>query len=233
VKGSRYDLIRGTFADLDRWAQRLGVAYVHQSGSELAQDDLDWSVMSVSAVAVSSMAAARDHLQAVRVHIEARQLFPFAQASLVRTATLSAAQAVWVLAPDRRHDRVRNARTLAQHMYEQHLVFLRDLQALAASPHAGTDAVEGHVAQRLAELSAKRAADGQKSRFEATKTIEVAAQATWGRPEAALEAKVEWRRGSAAAHGLMWSVLGRQETRQTGTPDAGGVAAFDARGGIA
>ncbi len=178
------------------------------------------------------MAAANDHLQAVHVHIEARQLFPFAQASLVRTAMLSAAQAVWVLAPDDRHERIRNARTLTQHMYEQHLQFLHDLQGLAHTPHAGTDTVERHVTQRLAELSARRTANGQKSRFGATKTIEVAAQATWGRPEMALEAGAEWRRGSGAAHGLVWSVLGRQETRQAGAPDVDGVAQFQAGGSI-
>jgi hypothetical protein len=232
VSDGHYDRVLGTFADLDVWGHRLAVVHLPEPGSDLAEDDEDWPVLPVSQIAVSGLAAARDHLQAVRIHIDARQLFPFAQASLIRTATLAAAQAVWVLAPDEREARIGNARTLTQHLYEEHLKFLRDLQALAASPHAGTDAVEGLVTQRLAELSAKRAADGQRSRFEATKTIEVAALATWGRPEMALEARVEWRRGSAAAHGLVWSVLGRPGTQQAGDADSGGVAAFEAGGSI-
>jgi hypothetical protein len=185
-----------------------------------------------SQVAVAGLAAARDHLQAVRIHIDARQLFPYAQASLIRTATLAAAQAIWVLAPEEREDRIRNARTLTLHLYDEFLKFLRDLQDLPPSPHAGTDDVERLVAQRLSELAQKRAADGQKARFQATRTIEAAALATWGHPEVALEARVEWRRGSAAAHGLVWSVFSQPGTRQAGDPDSGGVAPFEAGGSI-
>lgn len=226
--------VRATFADLDAWGARVRTPYVPLPGSELATDDLDWPAFPASQVAASGIGAARDHLQAVRVHLEVRpaQLFPFAQATLVRTAMLSAAQAVWVLAPDARSDRVARARTLAQHTYEQHLLFLRDLQALTAAPHTGNDSVAAHVALRLAELRARRAADGQKSKFEATATIEQAALATWGRPELALEAKVEWRHGSGAAHGLSWALLGQAGTTQAGAPDADGVAAFEAAGSI-
>lgn len=226
--------IRQTFADLDAWGARLRNVYRPAPGSDLAEDDLDWPVLPVSQVAIAGMGAARDHLQAVRIHLDVKppEVFPFAQGTLLRTAMLSAAQAVWVLAPDARADRVKNARTLAHHTYEQHLLYLRDLQALAPEPHANTDAVAAHVQQRLDELTALRASQGQKAKFEATRTIEEAALTAWGRPEIALEAKVEWRRGSGAAHGLVWSVLGRRETVQAGSADEDGVAAFEAGGSI-
>lgn len=232
MSGSPYDGVLGTFGDLDAWGQRLAVVHLPQPGSDLAEDDRDWPVFPVSQVAVSGMAAARDHLQAVRIHIDARQLFPFAQASLIRTATLAAAQVVWMLAPDEREDRISNARTLTLHVYDEFLKFLRDLQDLPPGPDADTDTVKRLVEQRLAELAQKRAVDGQKSLSEATKTIGLAAHATWGRPEMALEARVEWRRGSAAAHGLAWSAFGQPGTRQAGDPDSGGVAPFEAGGSI-
>ena len=125
--------IRATFADLDAWGVRLRTVYRPAPGSDLAADDLDWPVLPVSQVAIAGMGSARDHLQAVRVHLDLDlpEVFPFAQGTLLRTAMLSAAQAVWVLAPDAPADRVKNARTLARHTYEQHLLYLRDLQSLA------------------------------------------------------------------------------------------------------
>jgi hypothetical protein len=223
------DRVRATFLNLYRWGLRLAHPFIPEPGSELADDDADWRWMPVSQVAVTSMGAARDHLQAVRVHVDAGEFFPFAQQTLLRTAMLAAAQAVWVLAPDQRPERIRNARTIAHENYAKHLTYLRDLQALSPAPHAGTDAVARHAAQRRDELAGLRAADGQE-RLPLTPTdvIQAAVRATWGSREMATEARVEWRRGSGAAHGLSWSVLGRPDTRQAGASDPDGVAAFAA-----
>ncbi len=56
MNSTRYDLIRGTFPDLDGWGQRLGVVSVPLPAGELAEDHRDWPAMSVSHVAVSSVA---------------------------------------------------------------------------------------------------------------------------------------------------------------------------------
>lgn len=231
MSDEHYEAIRGTYPDLDRWGQRVAAPYRPQPGSDLADDDADWSSLPLSQVAVSSIAAARDHLQAVRIHLEVRQVFPFAQASLLRTALLSAAQAVWLLAPADRDQRIERARTLTLHIYDQHLRFLRDLQARATTPHADTDAVERLVAERFDRLTRRRDADGQRARFNATDVIEAAALAAWGRPDLALEAKIEWRSGSGAAHGLLWSLFGQRGTRP-GQPDAAGMATFQAGGAV-
>lgn len=224
--------VRETFPDLYRWGLRLAHPFVPAPGSELAEDDSDWRWTPVSQVAFTGMGAARDHLQAVRVHIEAGELFPFAQQTLLRTAILAAAQGVWVLAPNDREERLRRARTFAYENLKQHLVFLRDLQGLSPAPHAGTDAVERHAAQRRTELADLRAAAGQGAQpLNATDVIQKAVLATWGSPELATEARVEWRRGSGAAHGLPWSVLGRQGTR-AGAADEDGMATFHAGGSI-
>jgi hypothetical protein len=99
--------------------------------------------------------------------------------------------------------------------------------------HTGTDAVERHAALRRAELADLRAAaDQEPLPLNATDVIQQAVLATWGSREMATEARVEWRRGSGAAHGLPWSVLGRQETRQAGAADADGMATFHAGGSI-
>lgn len=231
MSSKHYEAVVGTFPTLDDWRDRLGTVYTPQPGSELAADDADWPALPLSQVAVGSMGAAKDHLQAVRVLIEAREVFPYAQASLVRTALLSAGQAVWLLAPDDRAERLKNARTLTAHIHDQHLHFLHDLQDLAPSPHSGTDAVEQHVTLRSQQLTQQRAADGQKAKFNATEVIQTAALAAWGKADLAKEAKAEWRRGSGAAHGLLWSTFGGPGTRMTDA-DANGMATFQTGGAI-
>lgn len=223
--------VRSTFKDLDAWRLRLSTPFQPAPGSELATDDSDWLPTPVSQIAVAAAGAARDHLQAVRVQIDARNLFPYAQMTLIRTAMLAAAQAVWVFAPAASSQRIERARTLAKQEYEQHLLFLTDLMALAPADK-NTASVHQHVSQRLAQLDAKRAADGQRAKFEATRTVELAALATWGSTQTALEAKVEWRRGSGAAHGLLWSVLGQPGTQQTASSTTGGLATFTTGGTI-
>ena len=225
--------VLSTFPDLDAWGQRLQRPFVPEPGSELAKDDADAPGVLVSQFALMGAAAARDHLQAVRVHIEANTFFPIAQQTLTRTAILAGAQAVWILAPDAREERLRRARAFGHENLKQHVVYLRELQELAATPHAGTGTVEQFASQRRAELAKLREAAGQaKAKLIATDVIHEAVLATWGRRGLADEARVEWRRGSGAAHGLPWSVLGRSDTLQAEAADADGVAVFHAGGSL-
>lgn len=224
--------VRETFPQLDTWGRRFHFAFRPEPGSDLAQDDEDWPVLPLTQVAVASMGAARDHLQAVRVTVEVSPFFPFAQATLIRTATLAAAQAVWILAPAESEERIRNCRTLLQHIYDQHALFLRDLKASSPETHEGTNEALVHGELRLQEMKEHRATDGQKSAFNATAVIESAAQTTFGDARTALEAKAEWRRGSGAAHGLLWTIFGQPETKVTPDDDGSGMAAFEADGGM-
>ena len=114
-------------------------------------------------------------------------------------------------------------------MYDKHGQFLNDLSALAGGAHADTETVRTHVAGRAEELREKRDAAGERATFQATPVIEDAVRETLGELFA-LEAKVEWRRGSGAAHGLPWSLLGVPSATQIGG-DADGMAVFQATGG--
>lgn len=81
---------------------------------------MDWKPWPLSQLAFGGLAAARDHLQAIRVHIEAGQLFPLATDTLLRGALLGAAQTVWMLAPDDQPTRLDYARTAAAEMLRRH-----------------------------------------------------------------------------------------------------------------
>lgn len=131
--------VSSTWPSLDRWRQRLAEPFVPEPTSELAHDDDDWPPMPLTQVVWAGIAAASDHLQALRVHLDPPlggkgYLFPFAQFTLSRSALIGASQAVWVLAPDDRTQHLRRSRTVNRATMGEHLKFLRHLQG-AALPH--------------------------------------------------------------------------------------------------
>lgn len=212
--------IVSTWSQLDGWRTRLGVAAPPASGSELAVDDSDFVGWPTSRLAHGGLIAAVDHLQAVRVHLQARNMFPFATGTLLRGALLGSAQAVWLLSPNDRPARLERSRQLAEEMTVNHHRYLNDLRTIAPTPHANTDNVHQHVTQRLVEIRALRAQHGQKGSFKATPVIEIAAESTFGR-SVVDEARAEWRRLSGSAHGLAWSTTGLSGNTVTATSNPG------------
>lgn len=231
-KVTEEDVVRSTFGSLAGWQRRVATAYQPELESDLADDDEDWPYFGTSAIAWSGLVAATDHLCAIRAHVEAHQLFPMAHLSLCRTALIGASQAVWVLAPVERRERVRRTRVVNAYLYKKHLQYLRGLQGLAEGPHIGTDIVATHVAQRLAELAQKRAAEGQNEDLNYTDMIRDAAAATFKRPDLVREVVLSWQSGSGTAHGLPWPLFGTPGTVQTKLADDTGLGHFQAGGSL-
>lgn len=75
---SAVQLVQSTFGDLDRWNERTSAGFLPGPVSPLALDDEDWKPWRLSQLAFCGLSAAQDHLEAVRVHIEARRGFPLA-----------------------------------------------------------------------------------------------------------------------------------------------------------
>ena len=217
--------IRRTFPELDTWSDRLSGVYRPAFGSDLAEDDKDWPPLAASQIAASSMVASCEHLQAFRAHVESRDLYVFAHETLLRTALLSAAQAVWVLGPDDREERISNARRLAAHIDTEHLKFLRDLARFGPDENAA--AVTARITERLDELTKMRTDANQKEKFEATRVIRTAVGHVTDDEDLAAEVVLNWRNGSAAAHGLAWMAQGRASNRQTSEPDENGLVAIE------
>lgn len=229
-------LIWDTFPQLDRW-RAAESPFRPGSGSELLGDDDDWPWEPLSETAHRGLVVATDHLQAVRVHLEPGSghpnLFPFAQTTLCRTALVGAAQAVWLLAPPRRSDRLCRHHTLITEVNTKHRQYLRELLTYPADNEELRTNVEKaleRVENRLQEMKAKRAALGEKDPFYNTTMIEEAAREVFGdRPDGAelvLSAVLEWRAGSGAAHGFSWQALGGPGMKQAGPADANGVGTF-------
>ena len=224
-------VIRSTFDTLRQWQKRTENAYVPLPNSALAADAEDWPYFSVPTVAWSGLIAASDHLSAIRSHIEARDLFSLAHLTLCRSALVGAAQAVWVLAPDDRQQRIRRGRTVASYLYKYHLNFLRKLQGSSDEPHVGTDTVAALVEQRRGELRAIRQADGDRSELNTTEMIESAASSAFADQNKVDETLLAWQGGSGAAHGQPWPLFGTPGTVQTSVRDDG-LAEFPAGGSL-
>lgn len=224
--------ITATFPFLDTWHDVLAQPLVPATGSDLATDDTDWPPVPVSQVAVMGLGSARDHLQAVRIHVEIKQLFPFAHLSTIRGALVGSAQAVWVLSPENSSERIERSRRVAAHMYAEHEKYLTVLRSLTDEPHENTEIVAAHVGERRKQLADRRAGDNQLAKLNTTDMIREAARAAF--KDEALDAEVlsVWRLTSGAAHGFAWALFGQPGTVQSGPPDQDGIAPFAAGGDL-
>jgi hypothetical protein len=225
--------IESTYPALDGWQERLSAEpFTPEPGSALAHDDDDWPYMSVSHVAWTGLAAATDHLTAIRRHIEATYLFGLSHPSLCRTALIGAAQAVWVLAPAESEVRIERARCVAVYVYENHIKYLTALSESAKYTNTNAVAQLNTDKKRLAEIQAKRKADGQKQTLKTTHMIEAAAKAAFNRDALTQEALMVWQSGSGAAHGQMWHLYGTPAMRPSSAGDSTGMANFMVGGSL-
>lgn len=229
---SRLGQLQATFHELDEWGEVLARSFIPEPGSALSLDDMDWPPVPVSQVAVMGLGTSRDHLHAIRVLIEAWQLFPFAHSTLVRGAIIGAAQTVWVLSPEYRESRLERARLLADHMYAQHLKYLNLLSRVAPEPRAETEAVAEHVRQRHRELHDERVKTGQAASLNTTEMVRAAAREAFKDHALVDEAESIWRLTSGAAHGFTWALLGQPDTHRVGEGDGHEITEFAAAGGI-
>lgn len=213
-----YEKVRSTWPRLDRWRERIRSDFRPAAGSELADDDLDWPPMPVSQVAWAGLGSATMHLHGMRLHLDPwpgrkPELVPFAQLSLGRGALIGATQAVWVLAPAERKRRLERSRIVSRYVMDEQRKFLKDVAPLPGTHDRALEVVQRHVTERLKELDRLRTASDERAALNTTQMVKDAAAAAFSDPDLVGEAVAMWRLGSAAAHGLIWSVFGGSEAR--------------------
>jgi hypothetical protein len=173
---------------------------------------------------------AADHLDAIRCHLNSKHLFALADLTICRSALVGASQAVWILAPNDRNERLRRARMLAADALRYHGQYIGALTA-ASPDDANVALVESHIAMRSAELKTKRLEAGPLVRHENTRMIREAATAIFS-PELAAEASLEWQSGSGAAHGFAWPILNSPSMKRVGAADDSGLVEFHANASL-
>jgi hypothetical protein len=226
--------IRSTFPTLDGWRDRLAEIIEPAPGSELAVDDEEWPYACTSSLVSVGLGTAREHLHAVRILVEAEELFPAAASTLCRSALIGASLAVWMLEPDDRDVRLRRALSLAVEDYKRHIQFGRDITGMLAPEDIAPTADEQLDRLELRRSQVLSLLDNVGGRAEVNLTDDVIPTALeYTIPDDSQRAQmlVRWRAMSGAAHALTWHYFGYDSTTASDV-DAGGVGRVAVGGDI-
>jgi hypothetical protein len=192
------------------YLNRLPLHWQPQSGSDLALDDAAVSNTHwPSGLARTSLGIATEHFDVALTWMLNHGPTVFAMHSLLRTALAGGSQAVWLLAPVERNDRLVRASSLSKDAYWNHGQWASGF----TSPRPGSVDPE-----RLAEVQATLAEriNGQRrAEVRLTRVIQEAVQFIYDSPPDAgviEEALACWRAMSGIAHALPWEMETREES---------------------
>jgi hypothetical protein len=219
------DAIIARDPDIERWLARLRRGpWLPEAGSELAEDDReerlgDWPV---SQLAWFSFGSGAEHLLAVRRQIANGETSPLASHTLLRSALLSASQAVWLLAPDDRPSRMARARELMLEIHEQRRKYIADLRQsvnrMGRAPDALLDKALAETDEHIGRIRSQRDIASETAIYQATRLIEQAGLRSFG-SGFDIEQRLAWREGLCAVHGFVWSLMARKSTQLSAIPD--------------
>lgn len=199
---------------LDGWRQRTESSFEVAENSPLWCDDQVWPTWPLTSCAHSTLASAVDHMQAIRVLIEADSLHPMATFSLSRSALLASSTAIWLLAE--REAKQRQARGLI--WVREVLEKQRDWHSTAAKTQEvywgrlATVACFNLMRRRGIEWAFVREDLPRASRMpNSTRIVTYAAERAFqgGTAQMAQYIVAHWQSASSDAHGLPWGALQR------------------------
>ncbi|GAA1983573.1 hypothetical protein [Amycolatopsis minnesotensis] len=144
------------FAVIEQWQARIEQEPLTPSaGSSLAADDTTFPSLPASSAAYNGLVAAIEHLDFFRAALTAtRTLYPVAYYTVLRSALMGSAQAVWVLAPRQRSTRVENALRIAVDSYNQERKLINDITNLTAEQQVIADRNLATLSTRLSAAAA-------------------------------------------------------------------------------
>lgn len=216
--------LRKTFGRLDRWRTVIASRPEPSPDSELANDDRIWPWTPPTSLCIASLGSAREHLHAIRRLIEARELFPSVTSTLARSALMSGAVAVWMLAPDDADERHRRMLTFALEDYRNHVAFGAQVNQTfhVDDIHPSADEQMSRLRQRSNDVRSLLGPLGGPYGWNLTDVIIPAAMretAADQRQRTQFEAR--WRVMSGAAHGFLWPHFGAPGTTVADVDPAG------------
>ncbi len=220
---------------LDRWRDHLAGGVIPRPESDLHEDDTKWMYARTSSLAVVGLGAAREHLHAVRLLVDAKQLFPSAVSTLARAALVGAAQTVWILAPVEHPERLRRSLSVAREDYHWHIRFGEYVLSKdnVAEPTPMAPEQLDRLRLRHQQVSAMLDNLGGAIKINISDTLLPAAlEATSSDPEFRAQVMMRWRSMSASAHSLLWEQFGHTGTSIHDT-DSDGIGLVVVGGDVA
>lgn len=171
-------------------------------GSELAADDAAGDTeFPLSRLALSSLGIATDHLGTVCYVLTTSGPTVFSLKTLLRTAMLGGAQAIWLLAPDSRQDRLTHARQIRDDSYLNQLYWVNGMEK------ASSEVLDPNDRQRLTGYLTGALGGSLRFELKPTRMIEFAAEYVYtspADPSITAECLAAWRIASSVAHALPW-----------------------------
>jgi hypothetical protein len=194
---------QGMFAFLDKWLVLSSERRTPEvePGSSLAGDAQRSPALQVAHAAWTAFTDSVDHLAALRtLLVETEAPLPVhAPFTLVRSAIENAATAVWLLAPQRRSERLRRRLKLAHHEVWESGQALKLLPAEFAGDRSVQE-IQADIRALAVQLGLDP--DDVAGRFSYEKVIWTAGEATGVGGDRSV---LVWRVGSGIAHGRDWA----------------------------
>lgn len=224
--------IGATYRHIDAAKIVAASLYEPSSGSRLARFDslLDWSAP--SQLAMRGLSAAADHLDAVRLTLDARRLFPFAQLTLIRSALIGAATTAWMLSPADDDESWRRA-LRAEHEEKIRLRTYGNDAAPLIAPENRDIAAESRarIEARIRDVGRLAGEMNLSIPNFTNEVLPAATEAAFGSESSLRDhALLVWRAGSGAAHGLVQALLHGPDVRRH--DEQGTMAAHTLGGGL-
>lgn len=201
--------IEETYPDLESWQFRASRVEEPQQGSELAADNEVFPHHLLSEVARLSLVLAGEHLRFAADAIRARQLYPSAHFTVLRGALVSAAQGVWVLAPDDGPTRQERGLTVMAKMYEESKKRDDDQMKEDKLSDDHRESLREHVAWLETRLQQVGAVRTSRAKLQSTSVIEEALKQTFPNTAQRHAGMSFWRETSSDAHALFWGMFQR------------------------
>lgn len=204
------DAVLATREQVADWGVRIRSVERPDEGSGLAEDDRVFPAMPTSQVVWRSLVSGVDHLRSVLVWLDARQVFPLAQYSVLRGALVAAAQALWVVAPDDGSIRAARGLVIAEESFKRHLQWIVEAEPLVQSGQRGEYAsASAAVRDRLGQVRELRESLGDRARLDTTAMVREALADCYVDPALQVRGMLMWRAASSDAHSLGWAMSTR------------------------
>lgn len=193
------------------YLERLPKPWRPQDGSDLALDDASVSDTHwPSSLARTSLGIATEHFDVAITWMLNHGPTLFAMHSLLRTALAGGAQAVWLLAPDERDERLARASSLSNDAYWNHHHWA------SGFTHPAPESFEPGRLAEVQAILAGRASNQSRAEVRLTRVIQEAVQFIYDSPPnlgILEEALAAWRAMSGIAHALPWELETREQSR--------------------
>lgn len=199
--------------EINSWTGLFANAWVPAPGSPLAEDDAEireGSWLFPAQMARMSLAIGTDHLVTAASFLLNHGPRAFAINTLLRTASIGGAQAIWLLAPEEHATRIERYNKLDRDSTWNHQMWAKHI----GEPHP--DTIEPKRLAEIREVLDDLASGQTRPEVSLTQVIRLAAEylySTAGDPYAVSECLAIWRLLSASAHALPWEQVTRPSTR--------------------